>query len=111
MPPNQANHSMSFGGDSDGSGHKNSDEDELLNKIDKISSPKNPSALESKRPNERSNKVTLDQKMFDSVRNVTNASRDTNMLNYTGSFLATVNENNNRSMYTDPGNVSNTMTP
>ena len=32
---NQANHSMSFGGDSDGSAHKNSDEDELLIKTDK----------------------------------------------------------------------------
>lgn len=47
-----------------------------------------------------------DQKMFDSLRNVTNASKDTNVLNHTGSFLATVNEANNRSMFTDPGNNS-----
>lgn len=112
---NAGNNSMSFGGDSDGSVHKNSDDDQLLSKGgDKKNSPKRDlGTMNSKRRTvkEKSNKVMPENhKMFDSVRNFNNASRDTSLMNHTGKFFQqTSNDANNRSNYTDPG--SNTPLP
>lgn len=54
---NNGNNSMSFGGDSDGSIHKNSDDDNLLKKKDALS-PQHSGGLSSKRPkNDKKSKV------------------------------------------------------
>lgn len=42
---------------------------------------------------------------------MTNASRDTSLLNHTGKFFTNQNEANNRSTFTDPGNTSLTPIP